>query len=210
MPLRGQRLKPGTKETARGRRWRKAVGDSRDESRSKRQERREKLRQDRNVAGPQPSRPAITPLSSPYGVHMRNSSGQPRGTWATYARAAREGARLSKAELARRIGKDRGTIHRWEAGSNRPEDPDVVQAFALALGLDVDEALAAAGLRPGTEPPAEPTREYDEEIELVRTDPRLDEDMKRRIIDLIYARRERNKAAAIEETKRLIDLFGQN
>ena len=114
---------------------------------------------------------------------------------------------LSKAELARRLQVDRGTVHRWETGANRPENPDVVQAFAQLLGLDVEEALAAAGLRPGVQAPAEPTREADEEIELVRTDPKLDADMKRKIIALILERRERDKAAALEETRRMIDLF---
>lgn len=140
-------------------------------------------------------------------LRMRSAGDQERGSWATYAKVAREGVGLGKSELARRLGVDRGTIHRWEIGRTRPEDPEVVRVFAEVLGLDLDEALAAAGLRPGVSAPAEPTREVDEEIELVRTDPRLDADMKRRITALILERREREKAAAIEETRRLIDLF---
>ncbi|MFI6332951.1 helix-turn-helix domain-containing protein [Micromonospora chersina] len=141
---------------------------------------------------------------------MRITEGAERGSWATYSRLAREGAGLGKSELARRLGMDRGTVHRWEIGKTRPEDPQVVQAFAEVLGLDLEEALAAAGLRPGVAPPAEPTREPDEEIDLVRTDPRLSDDMKRRIIQLIRERRERDRAAALEETRRLIDLFGRS
>lgn len=138
---------------------------------------------------------------------MRNTSGPGRDTWATYVKGAREHARLTKTELARRIGKDRATIGRWEDGKNRPEDANLVARFADELGLDRDEALAAAGLRPGVEAPAAPTVEVDEEIHLVRTDPNLDEAMKRRIIDLILERRERARAAALEETRRMIDLF---
>lgn len=140
-------------------------------------------------------------------LRMRNAEGQQRGNWATYAKTAREIAGLGKSELARRMGMDRGTVHRWEIGRTKPEDPEVVRAFAEVLGLDLDEALAAAGLRPGVAPPSTPTMEVDEEIELVRTDQRLDPDMKRRIIALILERRQREKAAAIEETRRLIDLF---
>lgn len=206
----GQRAKAGTENAGRSRRAKAIIGRRLNNSRAARKEQREALRQPRNAAGPQPPRPAITPLNLSYGGHMRNTSSPQRGAWATYARLAREGAMLSKAELARRLGVDRGTVHRWEAGANRPENPDVVQAFAQVLGLDLDEALAAAGLRPGVEAPAEPTREVDEEIELVRTDHRLSEDMKRRIIALILERRERDKATAIEETKRMIDLFGRD
>lgn len=156
-----------------------------------------------NAAGPQPAGPGRTP----YGVHMRNTSGPGRDIWATYVLIARERAGLTKSELGRRIRKDRATVGRWEDGKNRPGDADLVARVAEVLGLDLDEALAAAGLRPGVTPPPTPTMEVDEEIELVRTDPKLDEDMKRRIITLILERRERDKATALEETRRLIDLF---
>lgn len=207
---RGQRVKPGTQDTRRALRWKAVVGRQWKRACEGWREKREALRQEHSAASLQPSRPAITPIVLPYGVQMRNRSGHQRGTWATYARTAREAALLSKAELARRLGVDRGTIHRWETGANRPEDPNVVQAFARVLGLDLDEVLAAAGLRPDVEPPAEPTREVDEEIELVRTDPRLSESMKRRIIELILERRKRAREASLEETRRLIDLFSNN
>lgn len=161
----------------------------------------------RHGAHPHPVRPAKTPPDVPYGVHMRNTSGPGRGSWATYVRTARERARLSIAEFARQIGKDRGTVHRWESGKNRPEDPDAVAVVADILRLDLDEALAAAGLRPGVGAPAQPTQELDEEIELVRTDHRLTENQKRRIIQMIEERREADRARSIEETKRVIDLF---
>lgn len=47
----------------------------------------------------------------------------------------------------------------------------------------------------------------DEELELVRTDPKLTPDMRKRIVALILERREREKVAAIEDTRRMIDLF---
>lgn len=156
---------------------------------------------------PHPLGPGKTAVHGPYPVHMRNTSGPGRDTWAAYIQAAREHARLTKTELARRIGKDRATIGRWEDGKNRPEDANLIVRLADELGLDRDEVLAAAGLKPGVEAPAKPTVKVDEEIELVRTDPKLDEDMKRRIITLILERRERDKVAAIEETRKLIDLF---
>lgn len=138
---------------------------------------------------------------------MRNTSGPGRGTWATYVRAAREHRGLSKAELARRLRIDRGTVHRWEVGQNRPESAETIADVADVLNLDVEEALAAAGLRPGVGAPAQPTVEVDEEVELVRTDPRLTEDQRRRIIEIILDRRERDRQASIAETKRVIDLF---
>lgn len=143
----------------------------------------------------------------PYRVHMRNTSGPGRGGWATYVTAAREHALVSKAELARRVGIDRGTVHRWEAGQNRPDSAEIVQRVANVLNVDLDEALAAAGLRPGVEAPAQPTVDHDEELELVRTDPRLTDDEKVRIIQVILERRERDKRASIEETRRIIELF---
>lgn len=135
---------------------------------------------------------------------MRNTSGPARGNWATYARAARESSLLTKAELARRLSVDRGTIHRWEAGANRPESPDMVAAFAQVLGLDLDEALAAAGLRPGTPAPAEPTRERDEELEMILAAP-VDDRMKKRMIERLYELRERDKQRRIDEIKFIID-----
>lgn len=139
----------------------------------------------------------------PYRVHMRNTSGSERGSWATYVRAAREGVLMSKAELGRRLGKDRGTIHRWETGQNTPEDAEVVSAFADVFGLDLDEALAAAGLRPGSAAPAEPTRERDEEIELILKAP-VDDRTKQLMLERLYELRERDKQRRMEDIQFLI------
>lgn len=140
-------------------------------------------------------------------MHVRNTTRDPRSAWATFAKAARTQRRMSQSELARRIGVERTTVWRWETGRQRPESADIVARFADALEIDLDEALAAAGLRPDITPPTEPTREPDEEIDLVMTDPRLDDDMKQRIVRLILERRAAAKAAALEETKRLIETF---
>lgn len=140
-----------------------------------------------------------------YLVQMRDAADRDRGTWATYVGTAREAAFLSKAELARRLNVDRGTVHRWEAGQTRPENAAVVLRAAEVLGLDREEALAAAGFRPDVEAPAEPTLTLDEEIELVRTDPKLDLDMKRRIIEMILDRRQQEREAGLASTRRIIE-----
>ena len=120
--------------------------------------------QPRRKTHPNAPRPADMHNRALYGVRVRNASPAPRGTWATYVTATRERVGMSKAELSRRLGVDRGTVHRWEAGQTRPEDPIVVSAFAELFGLDIDEALTAAGLRldrptaaaPRREPPLDP------------------------------------------------------
>lgn len=89
---------------------------------------------------------------------MRNTPASQRGGWAALVTAHREAAGLSKVELARRLGIDRGTVHRWEQGTYRPDDPDLVQRLAELFRIDLDEALAAAGLRPDDAPRSEPIR----------------------------------------------------
>lgn len=101
--------------------------------------------------------PAEIPQRVIYRVGVPASSR--RDTWATYVQAARERVGMTKTELARRLGVDRATIARWETGANRPEDADMVARFAHLFGLDLDEALAAAGLRPTARPPARPVKE---------------------------------------------------
>lgn len=99
------------------------------------------------------------PHALPYGVQVRNTSPQDRGAWATLVTQTRERVGLGKSELARRLGVDRGTVHRWETGQSRPEDAATVQAFADLFGLDVDEVLATAGLRIGAPSPGRSTSE---------------------------------------------------
>lgn len=93
---------------------------------------------------------------------MSNTSASRRDTWAALVASVREAAGMSKVELARRLGVDRATISRWEQGLNRPEHPDIVARFAELFALDLDDVLAAAGLRPAVqrpprqEPPMDP------------------------------------------------------
>lgn len=129
---------------------------------------------------------------------MRNAEPDERGTWAAYAQAARERAGLGKTEVARLIGKDRATIHRWETGRSRPEDSAVVAAYAEALRLNLDEALAAAGMRPGVAPPAEPTQEVDEELDLILRS-NVSPDMKRRMIARLEHLREQDRRRRMDD-----------
>lgn len=94
-----------------------------------------------------------------YRVPVGIPASQQRGAWAAYVTATRERVGMSKAELERRLGVDRGTVIRWESEKSRPEDATVVTAFADLFGLDVDEALTAAGLRVSATPPTRPTRD---------------------------------------------------
>jgi len=117
-------------------------------------------------------------------VHVRNTSGSERDTWATLVSSTREAAGLSKVELARRLGVDRATVSRWEQGLNRPEDADVVKRFADLLAVDLEDALAAAGLRPSTAPrPSEPVPTDPDVLKLYRlmADPETPEETKRQI-----------------------------
>jgi transcriptional regulator with XRE-family HTH domain len=155
-------------------------------------------------AGPQPSRPGKTPLAMPYVVHVRNTPADQRGAWATFAKAARTGARISQSELARRLGVDRTTIFRWESGRARPESAEMIRAFAEVLDIELDEALAAAGLRPGVAPPVEPTRERDEEMELILAAP-VDDRMKSLMVDRLLELRERDKRRRMDEFRFIID-----
>ena len=137
-------------------------------------------------------------------MRVRNTSDDRRGTWATFAKAARDGARMSQSELARRLNVERTTVWRWETGKQKPESADMVAAFAAVLGIDTDEALAAAGLRPGTPAPAEPTRERDEELELILA-ASVSDRMKQRMIERLYELRERDKQRRMEEIRFIID-----
>lgn len=142
------------------------------------------MRHMRSAAGPQPSRPSRLYAVEPYGVHVRNTSGSERDTWATLVSTTREAAGLSKVELARRLGVDRATVSRWEQGLNRPEDAEVVQRFADLLAVDLEQALAAAGLRPSRAPrPAEPVPTDPDVLKLYRlmADPDTPEDVKEQI-----------------------------
>lgn len=134
---------------------------------------------------------------------MRNTRDLQRGAWATFAKNAREGAAVSQSELARRLGIDRVTVYRWETGKQRPENVAVVQAFARALNIPVEEALAAAGLLPSAKPPMEPTRDPDPELDRIRRS-KLSNAAKARLIQRITERREREQQARLADLEDLI------
>lgn len=140
-----------------------------------------------------------------YRVHVRNTGGRSSGVWATYARRAREGAGMTRAELAERLGKDHSTIYRWETGSYRPDSADTVAAWASAVGVPLDEALAAAGLRPDLPPPQEPTQERDEEIDLIRSATGLTAAQKRQLIERVLERREEDRQRRIADLRWMLE-----
>ncbi|WP_194821263.1 helix-turn-helix domain-containing protein [Micromonospora sp. S-DT3-3-22] len=115
---------------------------------------------------------------------------------------------LSARAAAQAAGIDRNTWSYLENGTRRTAEfnyAGVERALRWAPGSI--SAILGGGeptVLPSDIPPAE---DDDEEIALVRTDPRLTDDMRQRIILLIRERRERDKAAALEDTRRMIDLF---
>lgn len=106
-------------------------------------------------------------------------------------RSVREGAGLPKTELARRLGIDRATVSRWETGSTRPEDSDVVQRFAELFGIDLDDALIAAGLRPQTaarpEPPPAPADPELVRLMAIMGDPDTTDETRQQIVAMLRA-----------------------
>lgn len=96
--------------------------------------------------------------SGPRGLYLvavtqaRNTSGGASATsWADFVREHRLASGLTPSALGRRIGVDRGTIYRWEAGTQTPDKLDVIARFAALFRIDLDAALAVAGLRPAVE-----------------------------------------------------------
>lgn len=130
---------------------------------------------------------------------MSDGSGARAEDWGGYLRRMTNRPGWSVAKLARESGVHRGTIFKWIRGGSGVTI-NSVRAIAEALGDDLDNALRAAGSVADELP-------QDEEIELVRTDERLPPEVKKRIIDHIIDRRERERAASLEETRRMIELL---
>lgn len=137
-------------------------------------------------------------------LRMRDTDKAGRGTWAAYVRHCREDILMvSKAELGRLLSVDRGTVHRWEIGANRTEDPEIVVKLAQLAKRPVDEALAAAGLRPGA-PPPEPTRPPDPELDAIR-ESRLSPERKKQLIEWVLMRRARDEQARLDDLRHLME-----
>lgn len=111
---------------------------------------------------------------------------------------------LSQSEFARRLGTDRTTVWRWENGRQTPENADTVADVARVLKLDQDEALAAAGLRPGVGAPAQPTVEVDEEVELILNS-NLPDRKKTEMIGRLHELRQQDKARREQTIRWMID-----
>ncbi|MEW2474654.1 helix-turn-helix domain-containing protein [Micromonospora gifhornensis] len=110
---------------------------------------------------------------------------------------------LSVSAVARTAGIDRATWASAEKGE-RDTQPHNWAGIERALNW---RPGSIASILAGGDPTPTTDDGVDEELELVRTDPRISDEMRERIITLILERRERDKAAAIEETRRMIDLF---
>lgn len=136
-------------------------------------------------------------------MRVRNTS-NPRAVWATYIKNLRKATGLGRPELARRLGVDPSTVWRWETERQKPESPDVPKVLAELFHIDLDEVLAAAGLKPDTPVPAEPTRERDEEVELILSAPVSDR-IKQRMLDRLEVLREQDKQRRINDIGFILD-----
>ncbi|MFI2667882.1 helix-turn-helix domain-containing protein [Micromonospora carbonacea] len=131
-----------------------------------------------------------------------------QGQLGTRVRDRRVELGLSARAASQAAGIDRNTWSYLENGTRRTAEfnyAGIERALRWAPGSI--RAILGGGeptVLPDDTPPAE---EDDEELHLVRTDPQLTEDMRKRIIALILERRERDRSAAVEDTRRLIALF---
>ncbi|MBM0277224.1 helix-turn-helix domain-containing protein [Micromonospora tarensis] len=116
---------------------------------------------------------------------------------------------LSGAAAARAAGIDRATWTSAENGTRRTAEHNYAGIERALQWKPGSIRAVLGGGEPMTLDPSA-SEPVDEEIELVRTDPRLTADMRERIIRLIVERRERDRAAALDDTRRLIDLFKQS
>ncbi len=123
-------------------------------------------------------------------------------------RARRVELSLSVRAAAAAAEMDRNTWSYLEDGSRRTSE---FKFAGIERALRWESGSVAAILEGRDPTPAQPENNtaapVDEEIELVRTDKKLTPEMRDRIIALILERRERDKVAAIEDTRRMIDLF---
>ena len=158
------------------------------------------LRRPCDAAGPPQRSDSVTPPRFIYRVRVRGNPAS-RG-WASYITAVREGTMLSKAEFARRIGVDRGTINRWEAGQTKPTDVAILMRLARTFQLDLDDVFGAAGFRPEAEADR-PEPERDEEAEEIMAS-NLPRAIKLELLEVLAEERDRDKQRRLEQMRRLI------
>jgi len=123
--------------------------------------------------------------------------------------AIRQATGISRAELARRLSVDPTTVWRWETGRQKPESPAVPLALAQMFQLDLDEALAAAGLTPNAPParPSPPPPELDPDVKIILqrlADPNVSAEEKTNIRAMLQylARLADHKASPAKRTAR--------
>jgi transcriptional regulator with XRE-family HTH domain len=129
-----------------------------------------------------------------------------RDLLAKKVRARRVELGLSVRAAAQAADIDRNTWSYLEDGSRRTSE---FKYAGIERALQWESGSVAAILE-GREPtPVQPGggEEVDDEIELVRGDKKLTPEIRERIISVILERRARDNAAAMEDTRRLIDLF---
>jgi hypothetical protein len=135
-----------------------------------------------------------------------------RQAWAELIAALiKSETRGKKATFARLVGVDPKTIGHWLGGTVEVSEQSV-RRVATALGRPPMDLLVAVGYYSEDEvgrPSAQPPIDVDEVIQLVATDDRLSARAKKQIIDLVLARRDREREAERDEVQRLIDAFRQ-
>lgn len=79
-------------------------------------------------------------------LHMRKLLDVERGDWQALVIHVRDLTKLKTGPLAARAGVSPETWWRWERRGQKPKEADVVGRFAKAFGLEIDDAMWAAGL----------------------------------------------------------------
>ncbi|WP_146755545.1 transcriptional regulator [Micromonospora saelicesensis] len=128
-----------------------------------------------------------------------------RDLLARKVRARRVELGLSVRAAAQAAEMDRNTWSYLEDGSKKTAEFKYA-GIERALQWEPGSVTAILDGRDPT-PVTAPSEADDEEIELVRGDKKLTPEMRDRIIALIHERRKRQKAASLEETRNMIELF---
>lgn len=140
----------------------------------------------------------------PYRVTMGNDQTDQNG-WGEYLKRMTSRPGWSVARLARDAGINRATVFKWISGRTGVTVANV-RIVATALGDDPNNALRAAA---GSVIADDQFLATDDEVELVRSDPRLSPAQRTRILRLIHERRAREREAGLAETRSIIDALGE-